>query len=100
MCIPVWNVCICIIRQEVTKRETQSREDSELKIEYQWTDYHNKGWGSGQMIPSMCGNEEMKEEENAVCILQQLILIAYLYFLWSLDRDVCSQAHCLKMTPI
>lgn len=35
----------CIIRQEVTKREKQSGGNSELKIDYRWTDYHNKGWG-------------------------------------------------------
>lgn len=36
---------VCIIRQEVTKWEKQSRGDSDLKIDYRWTDYHNKGWG-------------------------------------------------------
>lgn len=53
---------VCIIRQEVTKWGKQSGGDSELKIAYRWTDYHNKAWGKmvSAVSVSMCGNEEVR----------------------------------------
>lgn len=38
------------------------RGDSELKIDYRWTDYHNKAWGEvvSAVSVSMCGNEEVR----------------------------------------
>lgn len=43
--VHVYSYTCCVMRQEITKREKQSGGDSELKIDYRWTDYHKKGWG-------------------------------------------------------
>lgn len=80
-------MCVCIIRQEVTKWEKQDAGDSELKIDNRWTDYHYNAWGKvvSAVLVSVCGNEEARMQETK-CVFHVPHLIRAIGLLWEFER--------------